>query len=367
MEVGLPRPQDRPSAKRQRRLVYPLTPDSASRSSSTMEDLPCTPPRRLLPGDLIAHSLPSTPQSPSSNPIAISNLYPRVIPLHGLLSTVKCTFCSHSVPFSQIHPLPAHHISCPACDDHSSTRAAKEQRIRSQGFLRPSVVLYGEEHPQGHLIGKVVERDLKGLGGKGEKEGKLDMLIVAGTSLSIPGVKRMVKEMSRALGERGGLRTIYVNDDAPSHPKEWDGVFNVWVKGDVQTFITDYLERPSFGVLPTTPPKTPRRRTSGGTTSDKKRKRIMNDRVSPLSSRSPSPSSRKCYALKAKRPSQVVPAIPARYWTFVAPTDIRSPSLTPLSDSDKEDQVNARQKEGIVSTLASPRRRGIDSTPIRLK
>ncbi|KAI9637259.1 DHS-like NAD/FAD-binding domain-containing protein, partial [Dioszegia hungarica] len=234
LEVGLPRPLDRSSYKRKR-----------------------TPARGVLPRNL---SLPSTPQSQSLS--SSSTPYPRVIPLHGLLATVKCTFCPYTAPFSQVYPLPSYHLSCPACSHHSNQRSALSQRKRSEGILRPDVVLYGEEHPQGHLIGKVVERDLKGLGGKDEKEGKVDMLIVAGTSLSIPGVKRMVKEMSRVLGERSGLRRVFINDDAPAHPKEWEGMFNVWVKGDIQHFVTDYLANPAFGSEPPTPPKTPRKRST---------------------------------------------------------------------------------------------------------
>jgi hypothetical protein len=122
------------------------------------------------------------------------------------------------------------------------------------------VVLYGEDHPQGESIGSIVERDLKGTGRRGEREGKADLLIVAGTSLAIPGVKRIVKEMSRALSVRQGVRTIYVNAEPPHRAgAEWDNVFDVWVRGDVQAFVKDLLDNPAY-LVPPTPPKTPRKR-----------------------------------------------------------------------------------------------------------
>ncbi|WFD31013.1 hypothetical protein MSPP1_002042 [Malassezia sp. CBS 17886] len=68
-----------------------------------------------------------------------------------------------------------------------------------------------------------------------------DMLIVAGTSLKIPGTRRIVREFSRACRAQGGgnrgsapIRTVYLNYDFPSGAREWDGVFDMWVQGDVQ-------------------------------------------------------------------------------------------------------------------------------------
>ena len=121
------------------------------------------------------------------------------------------------------------------------------------------MVLYGEEHPQGELIGSAVERDLKGTGKKGEKEGKVDLLLVAGTSLSIPGVKRIVKEMARALQSRGSLpKVIMVNREMPKG-KEWDGAFDTFVAGDIQEFAA-LCSDPTFTQAPPTPITTPKKR-----------------------------------------------------------------------------------------------------------
>jgi len=201
--------------------------------------------------------LPTKPDSPRK----VVSQTPRCIPLHGQLSTLHCPLCLTSVPLADHLPLPPHPLACPTCDLSSSIRSALSERSRKSGYLRASVVLYGEEHPQGELIGSAVERDLKGSGKKGEKEGKVDMLLVAGTSLSIPGVKRIVKEMARALQShsRGNLpRVIMVNREMPKG-KEWEGVFDTIIAGDIQEFAALCVD-PTFTQAPPTPITTPKKR-----------------------------------------------------------------------------------------------------------
>lgn len=192
---------------------------------------------------------------------------PRCIPLHGQLSHLHCPLCLTSVPLGDYLPLPPHPLPCPTCDLTSSIRSALSERQRRTGHLRASVVLYGEEHPQGELIGKAVERDLRGTGRLSEKEGKVDLLLVAGTSLSIPGVKRIVKEMARSLhssssksGARtGGPRVILVNSEMPKGA-EWQEVFDTFIAGDIQDFAR-YCSDPTYA-LPATIPEmtTPKKR-----------------------------------------------------------------------------------------------------------
>lgn len=165
---------------------------------------------------------------------------PRVIPLHGTLSALRCTLCDLKTPLLPHLPLPPTSIPCPACEFNSSIRSALSERSRRSGTLRPDVVLYGEEHAQGDRIGSLVERDLKGTGGKA-KEGKIDFLLVAGTTLAIPGVKRIVKEMAKAVhagkGKGKEVKSVFVNDEPPKNPGEWAGVFDAWVQGDIQEFV----------------------------------------------------------------------------------------------------------------------------------
>ncbi|WFC99116.1 hypothetical protein MYAM1_001854 [Malassezia yamatoensis] len=70
-----------------------------------------------------------------------------------------------------------------------------------------------------------------------------DLLIVAGTSLKVPGTKRLVREFAKAcrardtnktLLEDPPIRTLYLNYDFPTAAREWEGTFDVWIQGDVQ-------------------------------------------------------------------------------------------------------------------------------------
>ncbi|GHJ84322.1 hypothetical protein NliqN6_0724 [Naganishia liquefaciens] len=209
---------------------------------------------------------------------------PRCVPLHGTLTSLECTRCSYSEPLYSAIPLPGEMLPCPSCEDEQDERIESSQRPRSIGFLRASVLLYGEEHRHGDSIGAVVERDLIGR----LKDERMDLLIVAGTTLQIPGVKRMIKEFAKALrtqavikkkaprksnATRGAedkdapadsdemedfpIRTILLNRDPPGKGKggEWANTFDVWVQGDLQEFVSDWVvDGPSPEEMKPSPP-----------------------------------------------------------------------------------------------------------------
>jgi NAD-dependent histone deacetylase SIR2 len=127
------------------------------------------------------------------------------------------------------------------------------------------------------MIGSIVERDLRGTGRKDEKEGKADLLLVAGTSLSIPGVKRIVKELARSLHSSSQSTgncsnrpsTILVNSELPKGT-DWHSVFDTFIAGDIQDFVQRYHELP---VLDAPLPQTPKKRSSTTTPTKSKSKR----------------------------------------------------------------------------------------------
>jgi hypothetical protein len=124
-------------------------------------------------------------------------------------------------------------------------------------------VLYNETHKDGEGVGEAVRRDLMGSGRS--SRGGADLLLVVGTSLKVPGTKRIVREFAKSLHARDAqpmaevstnlptpapspgpsspaarrarpIRTIYLNLDFPAPAREWEGVFDVWVDGDAQSF-----------------------------------------------------------------------------------------------------------------------------------
>jgi NAD-dependent histone deacetylase SIR2 len=142
-----------------------------------------------------------------------------------------------------------------------TTRQLIGKRARGIGKLRPSVVLYNEDHKDGEGVGEVVRKDLIGAS-KGKGRSGADLLLVVGTSLRVPGTKRMVREFSKAVHSRGTgspnssgpsspapsprrspsneeetpLKALYLNLDFPVPTREWEGVFDAWIQGDVQQF-----------------------------------------------------------------------------------------------------------------------------------
>jgi NAD-dependent SIR2 family protein deacetylase len=188
---------------------------------------------------------------------------PRCIPLHGTLGTMHCVSCTHVFPLRDhlehlISGIPPY---CPECTTLEKVRQMSGKRSRGVGKLRPSVVLYNEDHKDGEHVGEVVRKDLTG------SSPRADLLLVVGTSLRVPGTKRIVREFSKAVRLRatkanantnttaegdsqtptssprrtpvaneGPITSVYLNLDFPAPTRDWEGVFDVWLKGDAQQF-----------------------------------------------------------------------------------------------------------------------------------
>ncbi|KAF5392343.1 hypothetical protein D9757_001449 [Collybiopsis confluens] len=187
-------------------------------------------------------------------PSTAANRTPRCIPLHGTLQQVHCQICTQSFPLDRYLPALASGVppECPECTSMERTRQLVGKRPRGVGKLRPSVVLYNEAHKDGEGVGEIVQKDL--IGSKGRSGA--DLLLVVGTSLRVPGTKRMVREFSKAVHSRGSsskesspgdeqgqqqqqqqpMKVIYLNLDFPVPTREWEGVFDAWIQGDAQMF-----------------------------------------------------------------------------------------------------------------------------------
>ncbi|EEP78561.1 hst4p protein [Uncinocarpus reesii 1704] len=112
---------------------------------------------------------------------------------------------------------------CPKCCQEDSHRISAGQRSRGIGKLRPRIVLYNEHNPDEEAIGSVVRRDLRA---------RPDALVVVGTSLKIPGVRRIVKEMCRVVqGRKDGI-VIWINHDAAPVGRDFEQCWDLVVKGD---------------------------------------------------------------------------------------------------------------------------------------
>lgn len=169
--------------------------------------------------------------------------WPQTVQLHGTIKYMNCAKCNWTSEFdpklfeasvsasasasdgedSEASSIP----ECPECLKVNSDRSIAGKRQQGVGRLRPKIVLYNEFNPDAEAIGKVTEGDLAC---------RPDGLIVVGTSLKIPGVRRMVREMAQAVHAANGA-TVWMNiDDPPPQitKREFEGCFDLVVKGDCQ-------------------------------------------------------------------------------------------------------------------------------------
>lgn len=165
----------------------------------------------------------SLPPLGTSVPLSMKGPWPRTIQLHGGLEKMVCSKCNHLAVFDAAQfegPLPP---PCPACTETDKVRTYHAgKRSHGIGRLRPRIVLYNEHNPDAEAIGTVVSADLRT---------RPDALIVVGTSMKIPGVRRIAREMCGVVrGRKGGL-TIWINQDSPPTGKEFENCWDLVVKG----------------------------------------------------------------------------------------------------------------------------------------
>jgi NAD-dependent histone deacetylase SIR2 len=159
------------------------------------------------------------------------NLEQHLVQLHGSMDKVQCTLCSASYDFSTTYQdqfRSGEPPACPKCETNETERQRLGKRSLATGTLRPAVVLYNEEHPDGETIGMAQANDIKK---------RPDLLIVMGTSLKIVALKKFIKQMAKSIRmnhPRTG-RVIFINKTKPT--KEWDSVFDYEVMSDADTWV----------------------------------------------------------------------------------------------------------------------------------
>ena len=159
----------------------------------------------------------------TSIPLKEKGPWPKTIQLHGGLDKMVCSKCG------ELSELKAELFEgeetppCGACEGMDMAREACGKRSHGIGRLRPRMVLYNEYNPDQDAIGAVTTADLKS---------RPDAVIVVGTSLKIPGVRRMASEMCKvARGRKDGFTAWINNFDEPSGP-EFQDCWDLVVKGD---------------------------------------------------------------------------------------------------------------------------------------
>ena len=150
--------------------------------------------------------------------------WPQTIQLHGGLEKMVCQKCRTISDF-QPHlfdgPVPP---LCPDCVQNDALRTEYAgKRSHGIGRLRPRMVLYNEQNPDDEAIGAVTSADFRT---------RPDAVIVVGTSMKIPTVRRIVHEMCSIVRDRREGTSIWINRDPTPTGKDLENCWDLIVKGD---------------------------------------------------------------------------------------------------------------------------------------
>ena len=134
----------------------------------------------------------------------LPNLGERTVQLHGRIDEAMCQYCGWNGSLVSDWFCGSDPPDCNRCQGIALDRERMGKRQRGIGRLRPNIVLYGEENPKGDVIGEMAEQDLKA---------SPEVVFVVGTTLKVPGARRLVTELCYAARTRGGC-TVWINRDA---------------------------------------------------------------------------------------------------------------------------------------------------------
>lgn len=153
-----------------------------------------------------------------------------VVGLHGTLAKLSCTVCKTTVEYEQHETLKNGSApDCGTCKERQVQREERGQRRIKSGILRPDIVLYNEPHPQGDLIAEHLAADIAR---------RPTMLLVVGTSLKVVGLKRMIKDIAKAVhaNSSDGL-VVYLNKTGIQAKSEWKSVFDCELVGESDRWV----------------------------------------------------------------------------------------------------------------------------------
>ncbi|KAH8168651.1 sir2 family protein [Sarocladium implicatum] len=175
--------------------------------------------------------------------------------LHGSLEQLRCFLCGRVCSWDdderENETMCGQQPECPHCVGATAAREERGKRALGVGKLRPDIVLYGEEHPNAHLISPIVTHDLALCP---------DMLLILGTSLRVHGLKIMVREFAKAVHAKGG-KVVFVNFTKPPE-SSWGEIIDYWVQWDCDAWVSDLQQRiPKLWQDPE-PPKPKKKRDS---------------------------------------------------------------------------------------------------------
>ena len=178
-------------------------------------------------------------------PLPKKGPWPRTVQLHGSLKQMVCAKCHDLREFDPELFDGPNPPSCSSCVDLDKVRTEEAgKRSHGIGKLRPRMVLYHEQNPDDEAIGSVNTSDLRA---------RPDAIIVVGTSLEIPGVRRIVREMCAVIKDRKDGKCIWINRGPPPSGPKFEDLWDLVVAGDCDQVaemadMRKWYEEPREGV-----------------------------------------------------------------------------------------------------------------------
>lgn len=177
-------------------------------------------------------------------PLSISKKpYPNLIQLHGTITETKCSKCNNITKLvpSQFQTNENSDGSlmptCKECEEMEMVRSVAGIRSKGVGYIRPLVTLYNEVHADGETLADIINYDIK--------QKKCDSLIIVGTTLSIPHVKKLCQNLAHAMKtnkrkKKGNV--IFISNEMPNQSllNSFQDMIDLIVLGDCQN-LCKYL------------------------------------------------------------------------------------------------------------------------------
>ncbi|KAI1328342.1 DHS-like NAD/FAD-binding domain-containing protein [Xylariaceae sp. FL0255] len=156
-------------------------------------------------------------------PLPLKGPWPQSIQLHGCLDKMVCSKCNEISDFDpSLFDGPQAPL-CKGCVETDNVRTSHAgKRSHGIGRLRPRMVLYNEYNPDQEAISNVVRADMRA---------RPDAVIVVGTTLKIPGVRNMVKDMCKITRDRRDGITAWINLDPEPSGSDLKDCWDLIVRG----------------------------------------------------------------------------------------------------------------------------------------
>ncbi|KAK6430293.1 hypothetical protein LTR95_013555 [Oleoguttula sp. CCFEE 5521] len=151
-----------------------------------------------------------------------SGKWPNTVQVHGSLDYMMCTMCTKLTKLEPDIVSGSEAPVCKVCEAVDNVRRFEGKRSRGIGRLRPRITLYGERNPDGEEIAKVARSDVRH---------RPDAIIVVGTTLKVPGMQTITRDICKAVRRQKRGLTIWISTEPPPAKFRAEGTWDIVVQG----------------------------------------------------------------------------------------------------------------------------------------